>query len=264
MKFLCEYKLQMYPFDSQICFAKIEVDSSQILFVDLVIGRFLYKGPNDLTQYSVKKTKMSRKQLLDGKVQIEIEISLGRKLMNSVLTIYLPTVLLICIIHATNYFKDFFFEATVTVNLTGMLVLTTIFLSVSGNLPQTSYVKMVDIWLLFCILVPFCEVLLHTWMDSNRGESREVNSHGKTREVGNGETDSNIIKVSPGPNTRPGGLVDRKENVQVDALRKFYSEANLNKKNVKFGEFLGRKAIPSFIMGFAVLYWLIGLRHYNK
>jgi hypothetical protein len=34
-----------------------------------------------------------------------------------------------------------------------------------GKLPTTSYVKMVDIWLLFCLSVPFSLVLLNTWIE---------------------------------------------------------------------------------------------------
>ena len=50
------------------------------------------------------------------------------------------------------------FEAVVTVNLTSLLVLTTLFISVSKSLPPTAYVKMIDIWLIFCQLIPFAEV----------------------------------------------------------------------------------------------------------
>ena len=49
-----------------------------------------------------------------------------------------------------------------------MLVLTTMFINVSNNLPQTSYVKMVDVWLIFNLLLPFIEVLVHTYMDTLR------------------------------------------------------------------------------------------------
>ena len=67
----------------------------------------------------------------------------------------------------------------VTVNLTALLVLTTLFISVSGKLPPTAYVKMVDIWLIFSQMVPFVEVLLHTFMDCMREEEdREINHHG--------------------------------------------------------------------------------------
>ena len=47
-----------------------------------------------------------------------------------------------------------------------MLVLTTIFIDVSNNLPKTSYMKMIDVWLLFTLLQPFIVVLIHTYMDS--------------------------------------------------------------------------------------------------
>ena len=78
--------------------------------------------------------------------------------MGTILTVYIPTLLLITISHMTNYFKPFFFEAVVTVNLTVMLVLATMFISVSENLPKTSYIKMVDVWLIFNLMIPFFEV----------------------------------------------------------------------------------------------------------
>ena len=74
-------------------------------------------------------------------------------------------------------------------NLTSLLVLTTLFISVSSSLPQTAYVKMVDVWLIFAQVVPWLEVLLHTlidWMRTNE-EEREVNHHGKTITVGGGK-----------------------------------------------------------------------------
>ena len=70
---------------------------------------------------------------------------LKRRINNAILTIYLPTILILIIVYATNFFKDFFFEAVVTVNLTSLLVLTTLFISVSQSLPPTAYVKMIDI-----------------------------------------------------------------------------------------------------------------------
>ena len=74
-------------------------------------------------------------------------------------------------------------------NLTSLLVLTTLFISVSSSLPQTAYVKMVDVWLIFAQVIPWVEVLLHTlidWMrtDEEEDEGREINHHGKTITVG--------------------------------------------------------------------------------
>ena len=39
---------------------------------------------------------------------------------------------------------------------------------VSNGLPPTSYIKMIEYYLIFCLLVPCVEVLLHTVMDSLR------------------------------------------------------------------------------------------------
>ena len=89
--------------------------------------------------------------------------------------------------------KDFFFESVVTVNLTAMLVLTTMFISTSTSLPTTSFIKMVDIWLIFNLFLFFFVVLLHTYMDTLREEEdREVNHHGKAIDVG---TDNAIDKT---------------------------------------------------------------------
>ena len=81
-----------------------------------------------------------------------------RRILNAILTVYLPTILVLTIVYTTNFFKEFFFEAIVSVNLTSLLVLTTLFISVSGSLPQTAYIKMVDVWLIFAQAVPWVEV----------------------------------------------------------------------------------------------------------
>ncbi len=63
-----------------------------------------------------------------------------------------------------------FFEAIATVNLTSLLVLTTMFISTMEGLPQTYYVKMMDVWLIFVLFIPFVQVLLHTYLEMYRLE----------------------------------------------------------------------------------------------
>ena len=87
-------------------------------FVDLVAEDLNYLGPKDLTQYFIRQTSMNKTM----KGSIRVEVVLGRRLLGTVLTVYIPTILLIFIAHTTNYFKSFFFEAVVSVNLTVMLV----------------------------------------------------------------------------------------------------------------------------------------------
>ena len=59
---------------------------------------------------------------------LKMEIVFKRRLTNELLTTYLPSFLLLLISYATTLFKPFYFEAAVTVNLTVMLVTTTLFI----------------------------------------------------------------------------------------------------------------------------------------
>ena len=95
-------------------------------------------------------------------------IYLGRRLLSILTTVYIPSVLLNIIGHITNYFKPFYFESAIAVNLTVMLVLTSMFISVVAGLPVTSYIKMIDIWLLFNLIIPFIDVLLCCVIDNLR------------------------------------------------------------------------------------------------
>ena len=111
-----------------------------------------------------------------------MQLVFKRRLTNELLTTYLPTILLLGITYCTTFFKPFFFEAALTVNLTVMLVMTTLFISVMGKLPSTSYVRMVDIWLIFGQLIPFIEVIILTVKEIYRDPSA-INHHGSERPI---------------------------------------------------------------------------------
>ena len=113
------------------------------------------------------------------------------------------------------------------------------FINVSNQLPKTSYIKMMDVWLIFNLILPFSEVLLHTYkvilsasfaflnvsfQDYLRDEKREVNHHGRVRKL---DADGNEVDedYEEAPkvleNNWVGGsqlqldLISRKEDVQV-------------------------------------------------
>lgn len=44
---------------------------------------------------------------------VELVLVLRRRLMSAILTIYFPTILILTIVYATNFFKDFFFEVNI-------------------------------------------------------------------------------------------------------------------------------------------------------
>ena len=72
-------------------------------------------------------TELMKYSIIDWTIEetptgIEVTLVMGRKILSEILTTYLPTSLLVIIVHSTNYYKDFFFEAVVTVNLTGTVI----------------------------------------------------------------------------------------------------------------------------------------------
>ena len=85
-----------------------------------------FMGREEINNYVVRTFRMK----VSEKGELDIEVVLGRRLLTIILTTIVPTVLLNIISYATNHFKAFFFEAIVTVNVTAMLVQTTLFIEV--------------------------------------------------------------------------------------------------------------------------------------
>ena len=54
---------------------------------------------------------------------VEVKVVLGRRLTSTIMTIYMPTILLNIIGHSTNYYKPQYFDARAVVNLMVMLMI---------------------------------------------------------------------------------------------------------------------------------------------
>ena len=111
----------------------------------------------DLTMFTIQNLT-----LVERGQQVVMAIVLKRKVVTELLTTYLPTILLLLITLVTIFFDKDLFGDVIAVNLTIMLVMTTIFTSKIEELPPTSDMKFIDIWLIFCLFVPFVEVILRT------------------------------------------------------------------------------------------------------
>ena len=152
-EFQCLYDLEKYPFDKQECSIIMTTTGLDKAVMKLFPKDLLMEQDPDMTpEWGVTYRNGS---VTEG---IWMTIILRRKITSEMLTTYLPSALLMMITFATTFFKPFFFEAALSVNLTNMLVMTTIFISVMEKLPLTSYPKLIDYWLIFCQLVPFVEV----------------------------------------------------------------------------------------------------------
>ena len=136
----------------------------------------------ELTQYSMSKWTLEKTE-----TGVQMIVIFKRMVTSELLTTYMPSLLLILTTYATTFFKPFYFEAAVTVNLTTMLVMTTIFTNIMDKLPPTAYVKMIDVWLIGGQLIPFVEVVLLTVIENLRDGDGSgmmtLNHHGQERKV---------------------------------------------------------------------------------
>ena len=171
--FTCKYDVSWYPFDIQNCFMDLKSPGRQGVYVDIVKDKLKYLGRQEMSSYYLRdvtytQKRVEKENLFNTGSYAQCKITLGRRLLSVMTTVYLPTLLLNIIGHVTHYFKPFFFESALAVNLTVMLVLTSMFISVVEGLSKTSYMKMVEVWLIFNLLLPFSDVLLHTYTDHVR------------------------------------------------------------------------------------------------
>ena len=82
-------------------------------------------------------------------------------------------------------------------NLTTMLVMTTIFISKMESLPPTSDIKMIDIWLILCQMVPFAEVILLTAMEYNREDKKKKGKKPKKKGKRKKNLKTTSLSVAP-------------------------------------------------------------------
>ena len=119
----------------------MNMDSLPRKFVELSLE------DKDLTMFTIRSLVLKKDP--NGNM-VYMALKLKRKVSTELLTTYLPTILLLLISFTTIFFDRELFGDATQVNLTIMLVMTTIFTSKIEELPPTSDMK---IWLIFCLVV---------------------------------------------------------------------------------------------------------------
>ena len=103
------------------------------------------------------------------------------------------------------------------------------FLGLSQSLPVTSYIKMIDIWMLFTMTIPFLEVVLHT--------TNEYKNKTKSHIVP--ETRVDVMKVTSGEENE-----DTKTN---------------NTMKLTLSMVMGNLMLPICSLIFTLIFWAVGI-----
>ena len=122
VKWVCDFDMRWYPFDIQKC--TIEMLPSESL-VNLIPTSVNYTGPSELTQHIVKSIAICSSKIR-GKPGIVAEFILGRPLFGTILSVFMPTSILLVLSQMVRVFGQQHLEMVIEVNLTLLLVLATL------------------------------------------------------------------------------------------------------------------------------------------
>ena len=184
----CMFQLQWFPFDIQVCFHSffyftlydgqvcsivLEIASREEMYVHLVgdIVKLDEKAERDFSAYHISNDLDNENDNNEQNPRIKVKITFKRSIAVDTVNTFLPSAILILLSYITVFFKLLkFFNTAITVNLSVMLTMTTLLISVLTKLPPTPYIKWIEHWLIFAQLVPLVQVVLITsiqWLMEN-------------------------------------------------------------------------------------------------
>lgn len=130
-QFECNFNLLYYPFDIQHCHMNLSVPLSVSDQVQLVASGMTYLGPRVLHQFEVVNTFLETRPN-----QAQFSMTFRRLYEYKLISVYIPTIFLLCISLIINYSSIEHFEVNIMVHLTTMLVMYTLLQAISITLPQ--------------------------------------------------------------------------------------------------------------------------------
>ena len=114
-----------------------------------------------------------------------MRVVLQRILTHHIASTFIPTLFIIVISELTLFIDVRHFEVTIMVALTSLLVMYTLYQSISETLPNTAYMKMIDIWLFCGMIFPFIMICVLTILDymmiKEKNQTKNINSCSKEK-----------------------------------------------------------------------------------
>ena len=122
VNWVCIYDMRWYPFDSPTCTLRMFHTENTITLMPSSVG---YSGPMELTQHFVKNVQICS-MVLERRPGVVVEVTLGRPLLGTVLSVFMPTFILLILSQMVRVFNKDYLDMVIQVNLTLLLVLATL------------------------------------------------------------------------------------------------------------------------------------------
>ena len=117
----CAYAYHWYPFDTQVCQMQFV---SWFSITNLRPVDLQYNHNISLDRYTLKGIRMCN-AVINKNNAIIVEVTLGRPIINNLLTVFVPTMLLVIISLTARLFSEEYIDMVIQVNVTVMLALAT-------------------------------------------------------------------------------------------------------------------------------------------
>jgi len=143
----------------------------------LVNEALTFEGPKELSQFNVMEYTMLAR---DSNTRIEVSFTLRRIFTSQLLNTYIPTFGLLLIAIVTLQFENSKMELALGLTLTIMLVMYTMYQSISVAVTSTAYLKLLDYWLFFCLVMPFVIFMIEIYwlLEKHQQQNLSADSQG--------------------------------------------------------------------------------------
>jgi len=258
VSFNCDFDLKMYPFDTQVCDMQYQVNGIPIRFLSLGVeipegcpdctgGEYL--GNRNLVEYLVGDIVMED---LGNYTEVfgraRVKILFKRRWFYHLITVFFQSVLLIFVSYMTFYFKISNFQDRVMIDITTMMVVATIQSAINKMVPKTSYIKMIDVWLLYSFNIIIVMMGVHTYMDTfirrdpTDKSPRPMAINPRIKVKSSDGTDRPVDKIDPFAEENPGWDPNWVKAYKVN--------------------FMGKVVNVVVFLVFNIIFWSIALSHY--
>ncbi|XP_059086853.1 uncharacterized protein LOC131883401 isoform X1 [Tigriopus californicus] len=160
----CEFDLYYYPFDTQVCPMVFELRDKTEDFIQFNKDQdpIKYRGSRSLSQYEIATEELEITRNERNFSTALVKVVLRHRTEFHVANSFVQTLIVLIVAFATFFFDLNDFSDRIMVNTVLLLVMATINASIQNHVPVTSYFKLIDVWLLFCVVVIVIVIVFHT------------------------------------------------------------------------------------------------------
>ncbi|XP_063847758.1 uncharacterized protein LOC135092906 [Scylla paramamosain] len=158
--FSCPFDLFAFPFDEQQCdliVALLELPRTDVTLTPQKVA-VNFTGQRTMLHYYLDD-EQADVVLLENRSAFRLRFRFINLSSYFIPSTYVPTFLLLVVGYLTFFFPLDDFSDRIMSTLTSLLVEAAFFTQVSASIPQTSYLKLVDMWFVFCIIFLFVVML---------------------------------------------------------------------------------------------------------